>query len=344
MLILGIETSCDETAAAVVRNGREILSSVVFSQIEIHKDFSGVVPELASRAHVGNINEVIGKAVSDAGIKRGLSKIPPVDAIGVTVGPGLAGSLITGVVTAKALSWLWKVPLIGVNHLEGHLYSAMLDHKELDPPFAGLIVSGGHTEIVHVKEHGSYRVMGRTRDDAAGEAFDKVAKLLKLGYPGGPVIEKMAKKGDPFKIKFPRAWLEGGYDFSFSGLKTAVLYYLQNLKKDNEKIPVNDICASFQEAVFDVLINKSLKAADKVKADIITVGGGVSANSTFRSLFEKKAAEAGKEALFSNKRLSTDNAAIIACNAYFKYKSGIFSKQTKLTKIRVDPSQEVRCW
>jgi N6-L-threonylcarbamoyladenine synthase len=275
MLVLGIETSCDETAAAVVENGRRMLSSIVASQIDIHSRFGGVVPELASRKHIQNILPVILQALEDAAIT-----LEQVDGIAVTQGPGLVGSLLIGISVAKALAYTMDLPIVGVNHLEGHLYSNFLEHRDLEPPFVSLIVSGGHTDLVYVGPgKRQYDKLGQTMDDAAGEAFDKVAKLLELGYPGGPIIDKLSEHGDPEAISFPRPMLkDSSLDFSFSGLKTAVLYYVSS----ENTIDPADVAASFQAAVVDVLTEKALRAAEIRKTKVIAVSGGVAANSALR--------------------------------------------------------------
>lgn len=307
MIILGIETSCDETAAALVEDGRRIVASSVSTQIPLHKKYSGVVPEIASRAHVEWVNSVV-----DAVVKK---KKP--DVIAVTVGPGLVGSLLVGKMTAEALGWAWNVPVVGVNHIEGHLLSAVLEHARLKPPFLGLVVSGGHTELLVEEKWGETQLLGRTRDDAAGEAFDKVAKMMGLGYPGGPVIDRLAKEGDAAAFNFPRPWLPKTWDFSFSGLKTAVLYTLRERKKLTLKDKKN-LCASFQESVVDVLVGKTLAAASELGFKTVVVGGGVAANSRLRERFLSDGKEAGRDVLIASPKFCTDNAAMIASAAYFK--------------------------
>lgn len=315
MNILGLETSCDESAAAVVRDGRFVLSSVVASQIKIHQPYSGVVPELASRAHVESINGVVAEAVrrSKKSLKKGI------DAIGVTIGPGLVGSLLVGRMTAEALGWAHNVPVVGVNHIEGHLLSPLLVDPDIKPPFLGLVVSGGHTELIFAKKWGDYRLLGRTRDDAAGEAFDKVAKMLNLGYPGGPVIDRLAREGKADRCKFPRAWLPGTWDFSFSGLKTAVLYRLREKKKWTLQ-QKKDLCAGFQEAVVHVLVEKTMGAAEAMGCRTIVVGGGVAANRRLRHMFEAVSQNQRQRVYVSPPELCTDNAAMIASAAYFSLK------------------------
>ncbi|MCB4755625.1 MAG: tRNA (adenosine(37)-N6)-threonylcarbamoyltransferase complex transferase subunit TsaD [Elusimicrobia bacterium] len=314
MNILGIETSCDETAAAVVEDGRRILASAISSQIKLHAPYFGVVPELASRAHVTLLNAVIEACLKKIGSPHRL------DAIAVTVGPGLVGSLLVGKMTAQTLGWAWNRPVFGVNHIEGHLLSPILLEKDLRPPFLGLVVSGGHTELILAKKWGVYYRIGRTRDDAAGEAFDKVAKLMNLGYPGGPIIDALAKKGDPSRFSFPRPWLPHSWDFSFSGLKTAVLYRLRG-KNRWSMAEKQHICAGFQQAVVDVLVGKTLAAARAVELNRIVVGGGVAANSLLRKEFMEKANRLGIQVLLSPLSLCTDNAAMIAAAAYFKLKT-----------------------
>jgi len=260
-LILGIETSCDETAAAIVEDGKKIISNVVASQISIHQKYGGVVPEIASRKHIEDIIPVIDKTLGESG-----KKITDLSAIAVTYGPGLIGSLLVGLSVAKAMAYAQNIPLIGVNHLEAHIYANFLEHNEIKPPFVCLIVSGGHTSLVYIRHFGEYELLGQTKDDAAGEVFDKITKVLDLGYPGGPITEKLAKEGKPSSIKFPRPLLnDKSYDFSFSGLKTAVIYHIKELKKENKDIPVRDILASFQQAVIDVLVEKTIEATIKFK-------------------------------------------------------------------------------
>ncbi|MCX5781643.1 MAG: tRNA (adenosine(37)-N6)-threonylcarbamoyltransferase complex transferase subunit TsaD [Elusimicrobia bacterium] len=332
-IILGIESSCDETSAAIVENGRKVLSNIVSSQENIHKKYFGVVPELASREHIKNINIVIEKAFSAAG-----TNFNNISAISYTRGPGLAGSLLVGQVTAQTLAFLYDVPLVDVNHLEGHLYASFIENPELKPPFLSLIVSGGHTELVIVKDFGKYKFLGGTRDDAAGEAFDKVAKLLKLSYPGGPQIDKQSKKGNSEAIAFPRPYLWGSWDFSFSGLKTAVV----NFVKNNRKINIADLCASFQQAVIDTLKCKTFKAAEEFKMKRIVVGGGVSANSSLRDQFLSEGKERGFDVYLPSVKYCTDNAAMIACAGYFKF---IHYKNKGNDGIhRIDPGMKLKSW
>ncbi len=307
-LILGIETSCDETAAAVVADGRDVASSVVSSPVDLHARFGGVVPELASRAHVELVGPVIADALGEAGVE-----LDAIDAVAACHGPGLAGALLVGVSAAKALALVADIPYVGVNHLEAHLYAAWLEQPDLEPPLAVLVVSGGHTLVVVMEGHGRYRVVGQTVDDAAGEAFDKVARLLGLGYPGGPAIDALAEQGDPTAIAFPRA-MRGEPDFSFSGLKTAVAL---ELRRAPETDPA-DVAASFQAAVVDQLATKLLAAADESGARTLVLGGGVAANSALRARVEADAAATGRQAFLPPLALCTDNAAMIAATAWWR--------------------------
>jgi N6-L-threonylcarbamoyladenine synthase len=321
MNVLGIETSCDETAAALVADGRRVLSNVVASQMAEHARYGGVVPEVASRRHVEQINVVLQRALDAAGLDFG-----GVDAVAVTNRPGLLGALLVGVSAAKALAMALAIPLIGVHHIEAHLYANFLAHGEEGPassreaqfPAAALVVSGGHTDLFHVKGHGDYVLLGRTRDDAAGEAFDKCARLMGLGYPGGPAVQEAAKEGDPSAVALPRAWLEGAHDFSFSGLKTAV----RRLVQGPNPPPVADLAASFQEAVVDVLVGKTLAAARQVGAPRVFLAGGVAANARLREKMRAACDEAGLPLFFPPPALCTDNAAMIAAAGYFHWKAG----------------------
>ncbi|QEK13680.1 tRNA (adenosine(37)-N6)-threonylcarbamoyltransferase complex transferase subunit TsaD [Crassaminicella thermophila] len=320
-MTLAIETSCDETSAAILKNGREVLSNVISSQIDEHKKFGGVVPEVASRKHVENVDVVIQEALDEAGVT-----LQDIDHIGVTYGPGLVGALLVGVSTAKALAYALNIPLVGVNHIEGHICANYIEDKNLVPPFLCLIVSGGHTYLVHVKDYGTYDILGKTRDDAVGEAFDKVARAIGLGYPGGPIIDKLAKKGNKDAIKFPRVYLEqDSFDFSFSGLKSAVLNYLNSQRQKGIEIIVEDVAASFQAAVVDVLVHKTIEGAKKKKVDSIVLAGGVAANSGLREELQKAAKKEGLTLKYPSIKLCTDNAAMIGCAAYYAYKSGFTS-------------------
>ena len=320
ILILGIESSCDETAAAVVKNGREVLSNVISSQIDIHTLYGGVVPEIASRKHIERINQVIKEGLSQAGVT-----LADIDAIAVTYGPGLVGALLVGVAEAKAIAFAAKKPLVGVHHIEGHISANYIENKELEPPFLCEIISGGHTHLVIVKDYGEFEILGRTRDDAAGEAFDKVARAIGLGYPGGPKIDKAAKDGDPFAIEFPRAHLEDSYDFSFSGLKSAVLNYLNKCRMTGEEISVPDVAASFQQSVVDVLTGNALRAAKEYKADRLALAGGVASNSALRAAFREKCEKEGIALYVPSPVYCTDNAAMIACAGYYEYMKGVRS-------------------
>jgi N6-L-threonylcarbamoyladenine synthase len=313
MNILGIETSCDETSAAVVSDGLRILSNVTATQIAVHKKYGGVVPELASRSHITRIEQITQKALKDAQLRP-----EQLGGVAVTHGPGLIGSLLVGVMFAKGLATAWKLPVVGVNHIEAHLYANFMDfHQRLGYPYLGLVVSGGHTHLFVVEKLGMHRLIGRTVDDAAGEAFDKVGHLLDLGFPGGPAIERLAKNGDPHAVKFPRGMIRSGdYRFSFSGLKTAVARFVQR-EPDFSKA---DIAASFQEAVCDVLVQKTLLAAQREGIMQVAVGGGVSRNSELRTRFEKEGASIGIDVFFPSAQLCTDNAAMIAALGYHKLK------------------------
>ena len=319
--ILAIEWSCDETSAAVVVNGREVLSNIIASQIDTHKKYGGVVPEVASRMHIEAISGVVQEALDEANIT--LDKI---DAIGVTYGPGLVGALLVGLQFAKGLALSIKKPLVGVNHIEGHICANYIQHKELKPPFVSLVVSGGHTFIVHVKNYGDYEVIGQTRDDAAGEAYDKVARALGLGYPGGPKIDKLAKEGNPKAIVFPKAnFHEETLDFSFSGVKSAVLNYLNKCKMQNIEVNKADVAASFQYAVINVLKENVLLTCKKRNIKTIAIAGGVASNSSLREILINEASKRGIEVLFPAPILCTDNAAMIGSAAYFKFINGEIS-------------------
>ncbi|MBR2122610.1 MAG: tRNA (adenosine(37)-N6)-threonylcarbamoyltransferase complex transferase subunit TsaD [Lachnospiraceae bacterium] len=324
VLILGIESSCDETAAAVVKNGRQVLSNVISSQIDIHTLYGGVVPEIASRKHTERIVQVVDKALEEAGV--GLKDL---DAIAVTYGPGLVGPLLVGVSMAKALHYVSKVPLIGVNHIEGHICANYIAHEDLEPPFLCLVVSGGHTHLLETLDYGEYRILGMTQDDAAGEAFDKVARAVGLGYPGGPKIDKAAKEGDPDAIDFPRGKVrDSEYDFSFSGLKSAVLNYLNQMEMKNEPVSVPDVAASFQKSVVDVLTAHTVTAAKSLNAPAIALAGGVASNSALRQSMQEAADEMGIRFYCPPPVLCTDNAAMIAGAGYFAYRRGEFADLT----------------
>ena len=316
--ILAIETSCDETAAAVVRNGREVLSNVIYSQIDLHTVFGGVVPEIASRKHIEKINPVIEAALKEAG-----TTLREVDAIAVTYGPGLVGALLVGVAEAKAIAYASGRPLVGVHHIEGHISANYIEHPDLEPPFLCLVASGGHSHLVLVKDYGIYEILGRTRDDAAGEAFDKVARAIGLGYPGGPKVDREAKKGNPEAISFPRAKIaDNPYDFSFSGLKSAVLNYLNQCSMKGEEISVPDVAASFQQAVVDVLCDHTLLAARDLGMDRVAIAGGVAANSSLRRQMEAMCTDRGIRFCYPSPVYCTDNAAMIGTAGYYEYLRG----------------------
>lgn len=318
VLILAIESSCDETAAAVVKNGRTVLSNVISSQIALHTLYGGVVPEIASRKHIEKINQVITEALEKANVI-----LQDIDAIGVTYGPGLVGALLVGVAEAKAISYATKKPLIGVHHIEGHVSANYIEHIDLEPPFMCLIVSGGHTHLVVVREYGVYEIVGRTRDDAAGEAFDKVARAIGLGYPGGPKVDKLAREGNKKAISFPRANIEGApYDFSFSGVKSAVLNHINSCTMKNEEVNRADIAASFQEAVVEALVNKTILAAKDYGMTKVAIAGGVAANSALREAMSEKCNANGLKLYYPSPIYCTDNAAMIGVAAYYEYLNG----------------------
>lgn len=318
VLILAIETSCDETAAAVVKNGREVLSNTIYTQIKLHTMFGGVVPEIASRKHIEKINIVIETALKEADVT-----LEDIDAIAVTYGPGLVGALLVGVAEAKALAYAAKKPLVGVHHIEGHISANYIEHKELEPPFLCMVASGGHSHLVLVKGYGEYEIIGRTRDDAAGEAFDKVARAIGLGYPGGPKIDKLAKEGNPDAIEFPRAKIgENPYDFSFSGVKSAVLNYLNGAKMKGEEVNRADIAASFQKAVVDVLVEHTMQAAADFGMKKVAIAGGVASNGTLRTAMEKACTDRGYKFYRPSPIFCTDNAAMIGVAAYYEYIRG----------------------
>ena len=308
-VVMAIETSCDETSVSIVRGGTEVLTNIVSSQIELHAGFGGVVPEVASRAHLEMLEPVINQALAEAGVAGS-----DLDAVAATHGPGLIGALLIGVSAAKALSLAWDVPYVGVNHMEGHLFATFLERPDLEPPLAVLLVSGGHTMIVQLKERGKYRILGSTIDDAAGEAFDKVARYLGLGYPGGPVVDRLAREGDRDAIRFPRGLLNEGLDFSFSGMKTSVINYVRKHRDADNA----DLCAGFQEAVVDVLVTKTMRAAETFGVNGVCLGGGVAANSRLREVFAAEAAERGFDCLVPSREYCTDNAAMIAAAAHWR--------------------------
>lgn len=319
VLILAIESSCDETAAAVVKNGREVLSNVISSQIALHTLYGGVVPEIASRKHIEKINDVIQEA-----LKKAMVSLGDLDAVGVTYGPGLVGALLVGVAEAKAISYAAGLPLIGVHHIEGHISANYIEHKELEPPFVCLVVSGGHTHLVVVKDYGVYEIIGKTRDDAAGEAFDKVARAIGLGYPGGPKIDKVSKEGNPDAIHFPRAKVEDSpYDFSFSGVKSAVLNHINGCRMKGETIVQADIAASFQKAVCEVLVFHALEAVRAYQIPKLALAGGVASNSELRFMMKEACRKEGIPLYYPSPVLCTDNAAMIGAAAYFEYRRGV---------------------
>ena len=320
-LILAIESSCDETAASVVKNGREVLSNIISSQIELHKLYGGVVPEIASRKHIEKINQVIEEALAVSG-----KTLSDMDAIAVTYGPGLVGALLVGVAEAKAISYAANLPLVGVHHIEGHISANYIENKDLEPPFICLVVSGGHTHLVRVKDYGEYEILGRTRDDAAGEAFDKVARAIGLGYPGGPKIDKLAKEGNAGAIHFPKAKIEDApYDFIFSGLKSAVLNYLNGCKMKGEEIVEADVAASFQKAVVDVLVEHAILAVKESGMDKLAIAGGVASNGSLRKAMEEACAENHIKFYRPSPIFCTDNAAMIGAAGYYEYKKGVRS-------------------
>ena len=319
ILILGIESSCDETAASVVKNGRTVLSNVISSQIDIHKLYGGVVPEIASRKHIERINTVIETALSEAEVR-----LSDIDAIGVTYGPGLVGALLVGVAEAKAISYAAGIPLVGVHHIEGHVSANYIENKQLEPPFLCLIVSGGHTHRVIVKDYGCFEILGRTRDDAAGEAFDKVARAIGLGYPGGPKVDKLSKEGNPDAVFFPRAKMEDApYDFSFSGVKSAVLNYINKVKMTHGELNRADLAASFQKSVVDILVEKTMLAAEDYHMDRLAIAGGVAANRTLRAAMKSACEQRSISFYYPSPIYCTDNGAMIAVAAYYEYKKGV---------------------
>lgn len=318
VLILAIESSCDETAAAVVKNGRTVLSNVISSQIDLHTLYGGVVPEIASRKHIERINQVIGQALTEAGVI-----LPELTAIGVTYGPGLVGALLVGVAEAKAIAYAANKPLIGVHHIEGHVSANFIENPDLKPPFICLIVSGGHTHLVVVKDYGEFDIIGRTRDDAAGEAFDKVARAVGLGYPGGPKVDKAARDGNADAIVFPRAKVEGApYDFSFSGLKSAVLNYINHARMTGEEIVIPDLAASFQHAVVTALVSRTIMAAKEYGYERLAIAGGVASNTALRKAMKEACDKEGLHFYHPSPGYCTDNAAMIGTAAYYEYLKG----------------------
>lgn len=321
VFILAVESSCDETAAAVVRNGREVLSNVISSQIALHTQYGGVVPELASRKHIENINPVITQALDEAGVA-----LADLSAVAVTNGPGLVGALLVGVAEAKAIAYAAGLPLLGIHHIEGHVCANLIEHPDLTPPFLCLIVSGGHTHLAMMQDYGKFEILGRTRDDAAGEAFDKVARAIGLGYPGGPKIEKAAREGDPEAIHFPRGKIDGApYDFTFSGMKSAVLNYLNHAQMVGETVNPNDVAAGFQQAVIDVLVERAMTAARDLKQDKLVLAGGVAANGALRKALQEACDQEKIAFCYPSPVLCTDNAAMIGAAAYYHYLRGDFA-------------------
>lgn len=317
-ITLGVESSCDETAVAVLSDDRDLLSNVISSQIDIHEVFGGVVPEIASRHHLEQINGVVDKALKDAGIT-----FDDIDLVGVTKGPGLVGALLIGIATAKGIAYAMKKPLVGIHHIKAHSFAALLNYPELKPPYLSLIVSGGHTDLIEVRDYHDFLIIGRTRDDAVGEAYDKVARVLGLGYPGGPKIDKIAKEGNPHAVEFKRVFLEkDSFDFSFSGTKTGVLNYINSEKQKGNEINVADVAASFQLSVIDVIVEKSIRAAKKLKYDKIVMGGGVASNSLLRQMLKDACEKEGIELYHPEPIFCTDNAAMVACCAYYDYHYG----------------------
>ena len=320
-IVLGIESSCDDTSAAVTADGRELLSLSIASQIDIHTMYGGVVPEIASRNHLKNINAVIRQAVDEAGIA-----FHDIDLIGVTCGPGLIGALLVGVSAAKALAYALDRPIVGVHHLHGHISANYIQSPELEPPFTAVVASGGNTDIIDVRGYNDLLLLGQTRDDAAGEAMDKVARVMGIGYPGGPVIDRLSKEGDPHSIEFKRVMLEkGSYDFSFSGLKTQVINYVHHERMLGREVNQNNLAASFQQAVMDVIVTKSLEAAEEYGRGRIALAGGVASNSLLRSMMEEACRKKGFQYYRPDPVLCTDNAAMIACAAYYMSEEGLFS-------------------
>lgn len=344
MLVLGIETSCDETAASVVEDGRRMLSNVVSSQIDIHRKYGGVVPELASRKHLETVNYVIEQALSQAECS-----FKEIDGVAVTTGPGLVASLLIGLATAKAIAYAFELSLVGVNHIEGHIFSNFLQYsengvsaEEILPPFIALVVSGGHSDLIFVEDYGKYELLARTRDDAVGESFDKVAKLLQLGYPGGPIIDEISRKGDAEAIKFPLAQMKDeSLDFSFSGLKTAVVNFVKNHKLSKESRSIADIAASFQRAAIQALVENTFLAIEEKGIKKLVLGGGVAANSHLRDVFKNRAEKNGIALYFPSPALCTDNAAMIACVGYYKMDYGV---ARPFKSLEAEANLELKSW
>ncbi|MDD3323119.1 MAG: tRNA (adenosine(37)-N6)-threonylcarbamoyltransferase complex transferase subunit TsaD [Paludibacter sp.] len=340
MKILAIETSCDETSASVIENGKKVLSNIISSQIPIHAKYNGVVPELASRAHIQNVNIVIESALKQANIDFD-NFANNIDYICCTYGPGLAGSLLVGIMAAKTLSYIYNKPLIPINHIEGHMFSSAIENQTLKPPFLSVVISGGHTELIIVKDYGKYVFLGGTRDDACGEAFDKVAKILGLSYPGGPIIDKLAELGDPKAINFTRPLLKGSWDFSFSGIKTAVLNYSKKVDITDQKV-INNICAGFRQAVAETLVYKSFEAVKKYSLESIALGGGVSCNSLIRKMFKDYSKKNNIKIFMPSPVFCTDNATMIAMVAYYKIINKSYNKINN--QINPKPSLGLENW
>lgn len=332
-LTLGIESSCDETSAAVVKNGKEVLSNIISSQVDWHRKFGGVVPEIASRKHVELINPVLDEALEEAGVN-----FADLSAVAVTFGPGLVGGLLVAISAAKSIAYAQDIPLIAVNHIEGHIYANFISHPELEPPVICLTVSGGHTDLLYFEELGEYEIIGRTKDDAAGEAFDKVARVMGAGFPGGPAIDRLAKEGNPEAVELPRPLINQGYDFSFSGLKTAVLNYINNTKQRGEEVPKADLAASFQQAVVDVLVTKVVSAAKDKGVNNILLSGGVAANSQLRKELEEELAQNNKQLYYPETRICTDNAAMIASAGYFNWQQ---NKEQASYSLNAEPNLQL---
>lgn len=334
LIILGVESTCDETACSIVKNGRKLVASVISSQIEIHKPYGGVVPEIASRKHVENIIPVLDECFAQAG-----TSLDQIDGVAVSYGPGLVGALLTGISVAKAIAWSLDVPLLGVNHIEGHIFANFLSHKDLQPPFMALIVSGGHSHIVYMRDYLTYEIIGKTRDDAAGEAFDKTARVLGLGYPGGPLIDKMAKEGNDTAFEFPKTkFSDNPYDFSFSGIKTAVINRINSMKMKGLSYEVKDVAASFQKAVVDVLVRHTIEASKEMGVKTVCLAGGVSANSLLRKSMTDEGKKAGIQVYYPELVYCTDNAAMVAATGYYYYINKRFSDLTlnAVPNLRID--------